>query len=368
MPKGAFVEEGTLTLPYEQLRTVHNGSSEVRVGRNRRTDSPQVVKTLSLLGRESTVAVTEAVLLREMDHPNIAEVHEVAEPAGCDPTLDVVSLVMPYYERGSILDALERDERFTVGESRDLALRALRALEHIHDRHRVLHRDIKSPNLFLTADQSALKLGDFGEALRMDHAGCAEPLPSPQIWTPPESFAHSWYGVPSELYSLGVVLHEMLSGPLPYEDFNPDKAASRLSAGKPALEPRFVGPRSHRPHVPPDLRRIVNKATAPEPERRYAHASEMVGDLLGARFVDWRWPESADDVVTWHGTLPGPRGSQALRVVAWPVQRKGWRARAETVSGNTWRRLYRSPIAHGDDSDQAAEHIFRHIDQDRAKA
>lgn len=362
MPDGHLVQEETLTLPYAVLRTLHNGGSEVRVYTNLLTQTRQVGKRVSLLGREDTVAVHEATLLREIDHPNIAKVFDVATVGGKDPVLRVVEIVMPYYQQGSVLDAMVKQGlRFRVGHARDLAVRALRGLDHLHEERRILHRDVKPANLFLASEASAVKIGDFGEAIRMDEEGSAEPLLSPQFWTPPETFCGSRYTVSSELYSMGMSLHEMLSGPFPYDEYLVDHIARRLGQRRHAVAPRHL---RFQPHVPEELRRVVRRATHRDPSRRYQAAHEMLTDLLHARFVDWDWPELSRETSQWTGIWRG----QALRVVARPVRGKGWRARCERLYDGGWRKLPGSPEPSGSDAVAAAATAFDHVDRHVARA
>lgn len=357
MSDGHLVAEETLTLPYGTLRTLHNGVSEVRVYRNLITQTRQVGKRVSLFGREDTLAVNEAAFLREIDHPNVAKVFEVAEVLGYDPALSTVEIIMPFYEQGSVLDALAKQHRrFSVGEARDIAVRALRGLAHLHDEHRILHRDNKPGNLYLAADASRVKVGDFGEAMRMDQDRTAEPLLSPQLWTPPETFCGSRHTVCSELYSMGMSLHELLSGPFPYEEYHVEQLAERLGEGRCAVMPRHL---RFQPHVPDDLRRVVRKATRQRPDRRYQTAQEMIDALLRARLIDWSWPEEGKDEVVWRGQGE----TREYRVVAMPVRGKGWRARCEQPSSGGWRKVGGTQVCDAPNPYSAAERLFRQIDR-----
>lgn len=357
MSNKVWIPEGTLTLPYGTLRTLHRGSSEVRLYRNSVTGTKQVGKRVSLLGREDTTAVTEAALLREVDHPNVARVYDVTEVAGADPGLAVYEIVMPFYQQGSVFDALvKRKQRFGVGKARDLAVRALRGIAHLHNEHSLLHRDVKPANLFLTDDGSYIKVGDFGEAIRMESDRSAAPHTSPQYWTPPESITGARYGASAEIYSMGMSFLEMLSRPFPYDDYTRADLATRLSQGKRALFPRHL---TFAPHVPESLRRVVRKATRIDPDRRYQSAEEMIRHLLHARFVDWSHPEAElTGALTWSGAW----GGETLRVTTTPVRGSGWRARGERLYPSGWRKLPQIPESDGPDPETAASTVFSHIE------
>lgn len=356
MTDEVWISEGTLTLPYGTLRTLHTGVSEVRLYSSTFTNSKQVGKRVSLLGREDTLAVNEAMLLREIDHPNIAKVFDVAEVAGADPALVVVEIVMPYYPEGSLLDAIStRGVRYSAAQARDLVVRALRGLAHLHDEHRVLHRDIKPANLFLSSDESLIKIGDFGEAMRMDDQGTGDPLLTPQYWTPPETFVGSRYSTASDLYSMGMTLRELLSGPLPYDDYTREQLAARLARGHCAVLPRHL---NFQPHIPASLRRIVRKATRADSGQRYRSADAMIRELLRARFVDWRWPEAGRDRFVWNGSWQ----DREYRLTARRVRGKGWRARGERLYSSGWRKIPVVSEAAGEDPLTAAAAVFAQID------
>src|SRR6266508_2931105 len=77
------------------------------------------------------------------------------------------------------------------------------------------HRDVKTPNLLLTDDTTRVKLGDLGVAVPMDEDGTADVLAySPQLWTAPETYTVGRIDRRADLYSMGIVLHDVLSGPL----------------------------------------------------------------------------------------------------------------------------------------------------------
>ncbi|MDQ1629452.1 MAG: hypothetical protein QOI54_3196 [Actinomycetota bacterium] len=359
MPKQVLVAEGTLTLPYGVLKTLHYGSCEVRLYRNIYTQALQVGKRVSLLGREDTLAATEATFLREIDHDNVADIYDVAEVAGTDRTLAVIQMMMPYYEQGSVLDAMVNGRRFSSGEARDIALRSLRGVAHLHDVHKVLHRDLKPSNLFLTSDGTVAKVGDLGEAMRMD-GEAAPPLLSPQFWTPPETFIGQLYTVQSDIYSMGMSLAEMLSGPFPYETYTMEGLSERLASGRSAVLPRHS---VFQPHVPDSLRRIVRKSTRPGANGRYDAASEMIRALTRAEFVDWQWPTTDGQTTAWDGEW----GGNAYRVVARPLRGRGWRVEAERRYASGWRRM-RQCSADGSDPFATADTVFRQIDKDLIRA
>jgi serine/threonine protein kinase len=302
--------------------------------------------------------MNEVAFLREIDHPNIARVFDVAEVAGSDPALMEVEIIMPYYETGSVYDVMAKGERFSSGQARDLAVKALRGLAHLHDQRRILHRDVKPGNLFLADDDSLIKIGDFGEAVRMDKEGTAEPLLQPQYWTAPETFNGSRYVVTSEIYALGMTFRELLSGPYPYDDYTREELAQRLSRSLRSVRDRHL---SCAVHVPTSLRLIAQRASHRSPSQRYQTADAMVGALLAARFVDWQWPVDNDDgQITWAGAWHGEQFSVSVSAVR---RGRSWRARGERLYRSGWRRISGCSDADAQSPLEAASKVFSQIER-----
>lgn len=357
MTTGTWVIKDTLTLPYGTLQTLHEGASEVRVRMNLVTQDLRVFKKVSAFGREATVAVNEALLLRDIDHPNVARVFDVAEVAGSGPFVDY-EIVMPYYPRGSVYDAMSRrGERFRVGAARDMAVAALRGLVHLHDEMQILHRDVKPGNLFLCDDGSIVKVGDLGESVRMDQDRSGEPLAVPQFWSDPETFTGARFTAASDVFSMGMTLGEMLSGPLPYDKYSRDDLGARLQQGRPSVPPRDLKFRSH---VPDALRRIVRKAMRSVAQDRYVSANAMLQALLDAHFIDWEWPHITRDSALWEGSWRG----DDYRVTGRPVRGRGWRVRAERRYSTGWRKVLGVDESVAPDPEAAAASVFSQIDRD----
>jgi eukaryotic-like serine/threonine-protein kinase len=291
-----------LELPYESVRTVYEGDSEVRLYRNELTQELQVGKRFDILGVESSVAVQEGAILRRITHANITPVYDVARVTGYAAPMEVVEIIMPYYPRGSLYDAFQRGERFTVGDAVRLSTGALHGLAELHEVHGILHRDVKTPNLLLGED-GRLVVGDLGVAAPLQPDGTAEALPNARLYTPPEGFGTRRLDRRSDLYQLGIVLHELVSGPLPYEDsvYDISAVAARLASGRRAVLPRHLG---HAAWVPRRLRTVINKSTSGNPDARYASAKAMVDALAAAPLVDWQPIADGPDLKRWEGATP----------------------------------------------------------------
>jgi eukaryotic-like serine/threonine-protein kinase len=325
----------TLSLPYESLRTTYGGNSEVRVYRNEITKGLQVGKRIDTLGLEDAVATREATLLKQIRHPNIVPVSDVAEVSGYPAPMRTIELIMDYYKRGSLFDAFERGERFSVGDARRHAAAALLGLAELHGSHRILHRDVKSPNVFLADDGSVMKVGDLGVAVPMEDDGTAEAYPSAQLFSSPETFVTGRVSARSDIYQMGLILFELANGPLPYADNPLDEIAKRLERGRPGPRPRDLG---FGPHVPRRMRTVIRKATSVDPARRYASAREMHDALAAVPLVDWALVVDEPDRRVWEGRA-AKRPDRRFRVDAARRRRAGgWRLTGQQYVSR-WQRL-----------------------------
>jgi serine/threonine protein kinase len=323
-----------LTLPFDSVRTIYEGGSEVRLYRNEITQQLQVGKRIDLLGADKSVAAMEATLLTKIRHDNIAPITEVAIPEGYAKPLKVIEMVMPYYERGSIFDAMLRGERFSLAEARRLAVEALRGSSEINECHNILHRDHKTPNVFID-DKGHARIGDLGVAIEMEEDGTAEAYPNVQLYSPPETFVTQRASRRSETYQLGLVAFELMNGPLPYEENPRDDVMKRLGKG-------WRGPRrqdlNFKPCVPKRMRTVIAKAIKQNPDERYKNAMQMIDALRAVKMIDWAQTVDEADHLVWEGASV-QRSDRRYRVEA--VQRRrggGWK-----LSGSQcvtrWQRL-----------------------------
>ncbi|HEY2840283.1 MAG TPA: protein kinase [Pirellulales bacterium] len=235
--------------------------------------------------------VREARNAAQLQHPGIVPVHEV----GRSETFPYI--VSEFVEGVTLSDALT-DRRLGFKESAQLVARVADALEHAHSQG-VVHRDLKPSNIMLTAD-GAPRVMDFGLAKR--DAGEitvtveGQVLGTPAYMSPEQALGQSHHvDGRSDVYSLGVILFELLTGELPFRGNQRMLLHNVIHS-----EPR--DPRSLNDRIPRDLETICLKAMAKEPGRRYQTAqaladelrSYLTGQPITARPVgsverSWRW-------------------------------------------------------------------------------
>lgn len=323
-----------LVLPYESMQTLYIGASEVRLYKNKLSGAYQVGKLIDVLGLEESVAVQEAQFVRDIRHDNVVPVYDVAvvNDPNFPPPMRPIEMIMPYYPRGSVCDALTAGDRFSVGEACAHAQAALRGLGELHENLHILHRDFKSSNVFLTEDDHLLCVGDLGIAVRMEPDGSAEAYAHTQLYTPPEVHRSRRVDRRSDIYGMGLLLFEMVNGPFPYDAYKVADIEKRLHQGRPAPRPADL---TYGPHVPPRLRRVINRATARNPLQRFATAHGMSAAISNVELIDWRETHRDDTAVVWEGSRAGSH--RIWRVEAIRLKRGGWRLKGAAYK-NSWRR------------------------------
>ena len=212
----------------------------------------------------------EARAAGALEHPNICTIHDIGETD--DGRL---YLAMPLYDGETLEQRIARGP-LAVAEATDIAVQMLRGLAKAHARG-IIHRDIKPANVFVTAD-GVVKLLDFGIAKLADVSLTgpkAKPLGTVAYMSPEQADAGP-VDHRTDLWSLGAVLYEMLSGRRPYARGVPAPRAD----GQSPLPPSLV---AQRPDVPPALEQVVLKALERSPADRFASADAFAQALVAPR-------------------------------------------------------------------------------------
>jgi len=244
--------------------------------------------------------LTEARAASAVGHPGIVQVLDFGHLRTGEPYL-----VMELLQGEDLKQLLERKKRLTEPEAITIALHVLDALGAAH-KAGVLHRDLKPENVVLVRGPEGrpwAKLIDFGIARVTSRDPAARRLTrhgtvmgTPAFMAPEQARGSVHVDARADLYSVGVMLFEMLTGELPFRGASPTEVMVRL------LQDDFPRPRQVCPEVSPEMEQVILRATAKKPENRYASAAEFVAALreLRARYDGSRpWrdedaPEAAE--------------------------------------------------------------------------
>jgi serine/threonine-protein kinase len=250
----------------------------------------------------------EAEAVARLQHPNIVQVHEVGEAGG----LPFFSLE---FVEGGGLDRMLAGTPLPAGAAARMIEVLARAVHAAHERG-VVHRDLKPANVLLTADGTP-KIADFGLAKRLD--GEAGPtrtgavMGTPSYMAPEQAGAPGAVGPATDVYALGAILYEMLTGRPPF------KAATALDTVLQVVSEEPVPPSRLQPKVPRDLETVCLTCLRKDPARRYARALDLAEDLrrfqagepILARPTSW-WERA----VKWARRRPATAGLLAVSAAA----------------------------------------------------
>ncbi|MEU9122446.1 protein kinase [Streptomyces sp. NPDC048506] len=274
------MEHRVLGERYELVERLGNGGmGTVYRAVDHRLRRTVAVKTLSaelaLQPEFRTRFQREAHAAAALNHPGVATVHDVGEDAGG-------GAVEPYlvmeYVAGRTVSHVLKDGALPVAQAVDIAGQVLDALEHSH-RHAIVHRDIKPANVMLTAT-GGVKVVDFGiakalseVATRLTGTGVAVGTPA---YLAPEQITGSETDHRTDLYAVGCLLHELLTGWPPYTGDSPFSVMHQHLAAEP------VPPSAVRPELPAALDAVVVTALHKGREDRFADAAAMKAALVAA--------------------------------------------------------------------------------------
>ncbi len=210
----------------------------------------------------------EALQASSLNNENIVEVYDVGEDHG------EYYIVMEYIEGKQLKTLLKKRGKLTVPEVVDIMLQVTSGLSVAHDSY-IIHRDIKPQNIMIL-ENGLVKLTDFGIAVAMNSTQLTQTnsVMGSVHYLPPEQACGKGATLQSDIYSLGILMFELLTGKLPYRGENAvEIALKHLKEPLPAI-------RSIIPDLPQSIENIIMKATAKNPKNRYADAREMHEDLM----------------------------------------------------------------------------------------
>lgn len=223
--------------------------------------SDQLAAFLERFRRETDAAAS-------LEHPNIVPVHEYGE---CD---GIAYLVMPYISSGTLRDEMEREGPLALNKVVHYLDQMAAALDFAHERG-VIHRDIKPANILMTSE-GRLLLTDFGlvkivaegQVPQVRLTGAGTPVGTPDYMSP-EQVLGADVDARADLYSLGVVLYQMVTGTTPFQGDTPMQIATQH------LQIPPPSPQMLRPDLPVAAEQVILRALAKQPANRYICAKDL---------------------------------------------------------------------------------------------
>lgn len=209
----------------------------------------------------------EALNASSLSHPNIVEVYDVGDDNG------QYFIVMEYIEGKNLKDLLKKRGKLTTSEVVDIMTQIADGLSVAHDSY-IIHRDIKPQNIMIL-ENGLVKITDFGIAMAMNATQLTQTnsVMGSVHYLPPEQASGKGSTLKSDIYSMGILMYELLTGKLPYRGDNAvEIALKHLKEPLPSI-------REELPDLPQSVENIILKSAAKNPKNRYNDAREMYEDL-----------------------------------------------------------------------------------------
>lgn len=260
---------------YEIIKSIgEGGMANVYLGYDEILDRNVAIKVLrgDLSNDEKFVRrfQREALSASSLSHPNIVQMYDVGEDNG------LYYIVMEYVEGKTLKQLLKKRGNLTLSESIDIMLQLTDGMAHAHDSY-IIHRDLKPQNIMIQ-DDGQVKITDFGIAMALNSTQLTQTnsVMGSVHYLPPEQANGKGSTTKSDIYSLGIIFYELLTGKLPFKGDNAvEIALKHMRDPLPSLK-------EDNGNIPQSIENIILKAAAKNPKNRYDSVKEMHDDLLTA--------------------------------------------------------------------------------------
>ena len=281
---------------YEIIKSIgEGGMANVYLGHDTILDRNVAIKVLrgDLANDEKFVRrfQREALSASSLAHPNIVEMYDVGEDDG------TYYIVMEYVDGKTLKQLLKKRGTLTLSEAIDIMSQLTDGMAHAHDSY-IIHRDLKPQNIMIK-DDGQIKITDFGIAMALNSTQLTQTnsVMGSVHYLPPEQASGKGSTIKSDIYSMGIIFYELLTGSLPFRGDNAVEIAL-----KHMREP-LPSVREDNPSIPQSIENIIKRATAKNPKNRYDSARSMHEDLLTAlndermdeKPYEYKYPENDND-------------------------------------------------------------------------
>ena len=212
----------------------------------------------------------EALSASSLSHPNIVEMYDVGEDDG------QYYIVMEYVDGKTLKQILKQRGKLSITEVVDIMLQLTDGMAHAHDAY-IIHRDIKPQNIMILSN-GMIKITDFGVATAMNSTQLTQTnsVMGTVHYLPPEQAQGKGSTIRSDIYSMGIMMYELLTGLVPYKGENAVEIALKH------LKEPLPSVRKINANIPQSIENVIIRATAKNPKNRYVDAREMHEDLKTA--------------------------------------------------------------------------------------
>ena len=208
---------------------------------------------------------TEAQSAAGLEHPNIVNIYDVGSEKGMH------YIVMEYVEGITLKTYIEKKGQLSFKEAVSIAIQVGRGIEAAHSKG-IIHRDIKPQNIIITTE-GKVKVTDFGIARAASSNTISSDVMGSVHYSSPEQARNGFVDGKSDIYSLGIVMYEMVTGRVPYD------GDTTVAVAIQHLQEEIVPPSAYAPNLPISMEKIILKCTMKKPEDRYQTADELIADL-----------------------------------------------------------------------------------------
>ena len=260
---------------YEIIKSIgEGGMANVYLGYDTILDRNVAIKVLrgDLANDEKFVRrfQREALSASSLSHPNIVAMYDVGEDDG------LYYIVMEYVEGKTLKQLLKKRGSLTLSEAIDIMLQLTDGMAHAHDSY-IVHRDLKPQNIMIQ-DDGQIKITDFGIAMALNSTQLTQTnsVMGSVHYLPPEQAAGKGTTIKSDIYSIGIIFYELLTGELPF------KGDSAVEIALKQMKEPLPDVHKLNNDIPQSIENIILKSTAKNPKNRYDDAKSMHNDLLTA--------------------------------------------------------------------------------------
>ena len=282
---------------YEIIQTIgEGGMANVYLAKDVIIDRLVAIKVLrgDLAGDEKFVRrfQREALAASSLDHHNIVEMYDVGEDHG------MYYIVMEYIQGKTLKQLIKKRGALTLSECIDIMLQLTDGVNVAHSSY-IIHRDLKPQNIMIQ-DNGEIKITDFGIAMALNNTQLTQTnsVMGSVHYLPPEQASGKGATVKSDIYSMGIMFFELLTGSLPFKGENAVEIAFKQ------IKDDIPSVREINPSIPQSVENIILKATAKNPKNRYNNAKEMHDDIATCLNEDraneprigFKYPEHESDI------------------------------------------------------------------------